>query len=148
MVEQTAQLDDHDHRLLALWAADCAEHVLPYFEAPAPNDERPRRAIEAGRAWVRGEIRMSEARTAAFAAHAAARATEDTAARATARASGHAAATAHVAGHAAHAAAYAVAAAMAAAGAPAAATEREWQYQRLPERLRSFASPDQNNRKI
>ena len=27
-----------DQKILALWAADCAEHVLPYFE-----DKRPRR---------------------------------------------------------------------------------------------------------
>ena len=67
-----------------LWATDCAEHVLPYFEAQFSDDNRPRKAIEAGRAWVRGELTLSEARAAAFAA----------------RAAGHAAATAHVAGHA------------------------------------------------
>jgi len=82
-----------------LWATDCAEHVLPYFEEKYPKDNRPRKAIEAGRAWVRGEIAMREARTAAFAAHAAARDTNQAAACAAARAAGHAAATAHVADH-------------------------------------------------
>lgn len=81
--------------------------LLPLFEEKYPEDNRPRNAIEAGRAWERGEIAMSEARTAAFAAHAAARDTEDIAACAAARATGHAAATAHVAGHAVHAATYA-----------------------------------------
>lgn len=52
-----------DHRTLAIWAADCAEHVLPYFEEKYPKDNRPRKAIEAGRAWVCGEISVSGART-------------------------------------------------------------------------------------
>ncbi len=96
-----------DHKTLVIWATDCAEHVLPYFEEKYPKDNRPRKAIEAGRAWIRGEIAMSEVRTAAFAAHAAARDANPDAARAAARAAGHAAATAHVAGHAGHAATYA-----------------------------------------
>lgn len=96
---------------MVLWATDCAEHVLPYFEEKYPKDNRPRNAVEAGRAWVRGEIAMSEARAAAFAAHAAARDADQGAACAAARATGHAAATAHMAAHAPHAAAYAVKAA-------------------------------------
>jgi len=103
-----------DKRALVLSAANCAEHVLPYFEKEYPGDDRPQKAIEAGRAWTRGEIKTSEARTAAFAAHAAARDANHPAARAAARAAGHAAATAHVASHASHAADYAVAAAEAA----------------------------------
>ena len=103
--------DEQDHRSLVLWAADCAEQVLPRFEQNSPKDDRPRKAVAAARAWLRGEITVREARIAAFAAHAAARAAENAAARAAARAAGHAAATAHVAGHARHAAAYALAAA-------------------------------------
>lgn len=30
--EHTKRLDKQDHKSLVLWAADCAEHVLPYFE--------------------------------------------------------------------------------------------------------------------
>ena len=104
-------LDKREHRSLVLWAADCAERALPYFEEKYPKDNRPRNAVEAGRAWVRGEIATGEARAAAFAAHAAARNADQAAVRAAARAAGHAAATAHVAGHAAHAASYAVTAA-------------------------------------
>jgi hypothetical protein len=92
-----------DQRLQALRAADCAERVLPLFDEQYPDDDRPRRAIEAARAWACGEIRVSEARTAALAAHAAARdaaAAGQLAACAAARAAGHAAATAHVASHA------------------------------------------------
>lgn len=47
-------LSDQNHQLLALWAADCAEHVLPLFESQVPDDPRPRQAIEATRAWVNG----------------------------------------------------------------------------------------------
>ena len=124
-----------DHKTLVIWATDCAEHVLPYFEEKYPKDNRPRKAIEAGRAWIRGEIAMSEARTAAFAAHAAARDANPDAARAAARAAGHAAATAHVAGHAVHAATYAARAAGHTVGSTdvdaAIAKERDWQYQQL-----------------
>ena len=97
-----------DHRSQALSAADCAERVLALFEGQYPGDDRPRKAIEAARAWARGEIRVSEARAAALEAHAAARAASaHPAAVAAARSAGHAAATAHTAGHAPHAAAYA-----------------------------------------
>ena len=128
-------LDKQDHKALALWAAECAEHVLLYFEEPYPQDDRPRKAIEASRAWVRSELAMSAARKAAFIAHAAARDASNAAARAAARSAGHAAATAHVVGHARHAAAYAVVAATAAGVAEA--TEREWQNDHLPIHLRS-----------
>ncbi len=40
-VRRGGTLQDDDHRLLALWAADCAEHVLHYFEEARPNDDRP-----------------------------------------------------------------------------------------------------------
>jgi len=121
-----------DHKLLVLWAADCAERVLTHFEKEYPKDDRPRKAIETARAWVRGEIKFKDIRTAALAAHAAARYSKNLAARAAARAAGHAVATAHVAGHAPHAANYAVKAAEAAG----IASESEWQYSHLPERLR------------
>ena len=97
-----------DRRAQAARVADCAERVLPYFEEAFPDDDRPRKAIEAARAWARGEIRVSEARAAALEAHAAARAASaHPAAVAAARSAGHAAATAHMAGHARHAEAYA-----------------------------------------
>lgn len=74
-VNHAKRLDAQDHQSLVLWAEGCAEHVFATFEEKCPKDNRPRKAIEAGRAWVRGEIAMSEAR-AAFAAHAAARAAD------------------------------------------------------------------------
>ena len=77
-------------------------------------------------------MRMSVIRTAALAAHAAARATDHPAARAAARAAGQAVATVHVAGHFSAAADYAVKSAEAAG----VAGEREWQYKHLPKDLR------------
>lgn len=101
------KVGDKEHKLLALWAADCAAHVLHLFEDYYPKDHRPRKAIAAARAWTRGEMKMTEARQFALAAHAAARHATRPEAIAAARAAGHAAATAHVPGHAAHAATYA-----------------------------------------
>jgi hypothetical protein len=65
-------LRDDDHHLLAIWAADCAQHVLPLFEQVYPADDRPRRAIDLGRAWARGEITWWDARAAGGHANAAA----------------------------------------------------------------------------
>ncbi len=92
-----------DQRILAIWAANCAKKVLPYFEKAYPRDKRPRQAIEAARAWSKGKIKVGEARKAALASHAAARiakADNNMKASHAARAAGHAAATAHVPRHA------------------------------------------------
>jgi hypothetical protein len=61
-VEHDKRLDEQDHRTLVLWAADCADHVLPTFEIRYTEDDRPRKAVEAGRAWARGKIACGEAR--------------------------------------------------------------------------------------
>jgi hypothetical protein len=134
-------LDITEHRALARWAADCAEHVLLLFEQAYPGDDRPRRAVQAARAWADGERSVVEVREAAFAAHDAARETTDPAARAAARAAGRAASTAHAPGHAARAATYAAtAASIAGVAMPAAsAQERKWQHERLPDGLDRMA---------
>lgn len=124
---------DH-HRLLAVWAADCAEHVLEHFTAGSADD-RPRQAITLARTWSRGEIPVGVARRAAVASHAAARAAHGKASIAAARAAAHAVATAHMADHCLAAADYALKAAVAATGASAEA-ERAWQLDRIPEALR------------
>jgi hypothetical protein len=54
-IRRGGTLTDSDHRLLALWAASCAEHVLHLFESEQPSDPRPRRAIEQIRSWTRGD---------------------------------------------------------------------------------------------
>ncbi len=131
-----------NHRLLASWAADCAERVLPLFDRSHPDDDRPRIAIETARAWSRGEITVGEARTASVAAHAAARQAANEAATAAARASGHAVATAHMADHSLGAAYYAVKAVRRAApeaeAASAGSREHRWQLDHLPEPVRDL----------
>ena len=64
-VHRGGLLDETTHRLLASWAADCAEHVLPLFTTKYPEDDRPARAIEAARAWSHGKATVGEARTGA-----------------------------------------------------------------------------------
>src|SRR5262249_28504611 len=63
-IRRGGTLTDSDHRLLALWAASCAEHVLDLFESAQHEDPRPRQAIEHARAWVRGEVNTTRARAA------------------------------------------------------------------------------------
>lgn len=148
-IRRGGTLTDADHRLLALWAAGCAEHVLHLFESEQPKDPRPRRAIEQTRAWARGEITMSEARTAAGGAQAAARVLKG-AARNAAYAAGQAAAVAHVAAHELGAAAYAIKAARAAAlpgqEESAGRLECRWQREQLPEAIRELVLDDQRSR--
>lgn len=124
-----------DHRALAAWAADCAEHVLHLFEDEA-DDDRPRRAVEVARAWARGEVPVGDAQKAAWAAHAAAREVESVVATEVARATGHAVATAHMADHSLGGAVYALRAIRAAGG--DVASERAWQSARIPEGVRSL----------
>ena len=148
-IRRGGTLQDADHHLLALWAADCAEHVLHLFEAAQSNDKRPRRAIEMVRAWTRGEITMSESRAAGGHAMAAARALRG-AARHAAFAAGQAACVAHVAAHELGAAAYAIKAVQAAAqkeeSESAGRRECQWQRDQLPEAIRDLVLDDQRLR--
>ena len=148
-VRRGGTLQDSDHHLLAVWAADCAEHVLHLFEVAQPADARPRQAIELARAWARGEINMSQARTAAGHAQAAARDLSG-AARHAAYAAGQAAAVAHVAAHELGAAAYAIKAVRAAAldrrAEEAGRLECEWQRAQLPGEIRDLVLDDQKLR--
>lgn len=99
-----------DRRLVAAWAADCADRVLPVFEAEAPQDPRPREAIERTRAFARGELDVAAEIRRRFAGGGAPRGMPPAAAAA-ARAAGQAAAVAHMGGHALGAAGYAAKAA-------------------------------------
>lgn len=128
-----------DHRTLAVWAIECTERVLPYFEDRYPVDHRPREAIETLQAWLdTGVFKMAVIRKASLSAHAAAREVgEDNAARSAARAAGQAVATAHVPTHSIGAALYALQAIHRNVDASVADTavseERDWQYNRLLE---------------
>ena len=150
-IRRGGTLTDADHQLLALWAAACAEHVLDLFESARPEDPRPRQAIAHARAWARGEITMTQARTVGGHAMAAARDLRG-AARYAAYAAGQAAVVAHVAAHELGAAAYAIKAARAAAPADEGESERagrrecHWQRDQLPEAIRALVLDDQRLR--
>jgi hypothetical protein len=111
-VHRGGSLDLDRHRQLAIWAADCAEHVLPLFEASRPFDDRPRRAIETARAWAAGAVSVGAA--------------------------GHAVATAHMADHALGPAWYGVRAVRASAGDEAVERERTWQLEQLSPSIRAL----------
>jgi hypothetical protein len=148
-VRRGGTLQDADHRLLAVWAADCAQHVLHFFEQAQPSDDRPRRAIEQAHAWVRREISVAQAHEAASAANAAAREVSGPA-REAARAAGQAVAVAHVAAHELGAAAYAIRAARAATHdgehEEAGRLECRWQRAQLPSEIRELVLDDQRLR--
>jgi hypothetical protein len=147
-IRRGGTLTDTDHRLLALWAAVCAEHVLHLFEAVQPSDPRPRYAIEQVRAWTRGEIRMSESRAAGGHAMGAARKLTG-APRHAAYAAGQAAAVAHVAAHELGAAAYGIKAARAVAPGcedRAGRLECRWQREQLPDAIRELVLDDERSR--
>ena len=137
--EMLALVGRTGHKTLALWAIDCAERVMPFFEEKYPEDRRPRTAIPTLRPSLKtGAFRMADIRGASLASHAAAREVgEDNPARSAARAAGQAVAAAHVPRHSYGSAVYAQQAVFRAAtpdGAEAAAAkERDWQYQHLLE---------------
>ncbi len=148
-IRRGGTLTDADHRLLALWAAVCAEHVLPLFETVRPDDPRPRQAIEQIRAWTRGEVPMMQSRAAGGHAMGAARDLRG-APRFAAYAAGQAGAVAHVAAHELGAAVYAIKAARAAAPAGRAdelgGAECRWQREQLPDAIRDLVLDDQRLR--
>ncbi len=167
-IRRGGTLTDEHHRLLAEWAAVCAEHVLPLFEAERPGDTRPRDAIALGRAWIRGEVPMRTAHQEAFVANAAGRDQPDPV-KFAALAAGQAVAVAHVPAHELGAAAYAIRAVAAEASRRAAPSdapvtpgggvgtvvaeaetarlrERDWQRAQLPAEIRDLVLDDQRLR--
>jgi hypothetical protein len=122
-------LSEADRRLVAGWAADCAERVLGLFEAEAPKDDRPRAAIARARAFARGELKTAEEIGRRFLGGVPAGEVKARAATAAARAAGQAVAVCHMGAHALGAAAYAVkAVSLAASDRPhAAEDEIRWQ---------------------
>jgi hypothetical protein len=132
-------MEKTDHKTLAIWARDCAERVLPYFEQKFPDDPRPRRALETLQTWIdTGDFKMAVIRKASLDSHAAARAVgEHNAAQSAARAAGQAVATAHVYTHSIGPTIYACQAIYRASvpdsADAAVAEEQAWQHQRLLE---------------
>lgn len=122
-------LDETDRRLVALWATDCAERVLPLFEAEVPDDDRVRGGIARARAFGRGELDAAGEIRRRFEAGQAAQSVKAPAAVAAARAAGQASSVAHMGAHALGAAAYAAKAAALTASDLEAARHAEVQWQ-------------------
>ena len=126
-------LSEADRRVVATWAADCADRVLPLFEVDAPEDGTPREAIARARAFGRGELNAASEIRRRFVAGRAAHSAIAPPAIAAARSAAQAAGVAHMGAHALGAAAYAVRAVTLAnlddAGAPG--KELEWQLGHL-----------------
>lgn len=122
-------LSEADRRLVAEWAAACAERVLPLFEAECPNDDRPRDAIARTRAYARGELNTAAEIRRRFGGGSAASSAMSPIAAAAARAAGQASAVCHMGAHALGAAAYAVKAASLAAPDQSEAAEGEIRWQ-------------------
>lgn len=144
-IRRGGTLRDEHHRLLARWAALCAEHVLDLFETVQPGDGRPREAIAAARSWADGEMAMMQARALGGHAMGAARPLQG-AARCAAYAAGQAACVGHVAEHDLGAAAYALKAVRSARGDDALRIERDWQRAQLPAEVRDLVLEDQGSR--
>ena len=87
-IRQLVKLDEHewalwllvrrlDHKDRIRFAVYCAKHVLPIYEAEHPDDDRPRKAIEAAEACVADNTQKNRdvcadaARAASWAARAA-----------------------------------------------------------------------------
>jgi hypothetical protein len=142
-------LTDSHHHQLALWAANCSEHVLYLFEQVKPDHKRPREAIEMIRAWVRGEITMKQAHDFAFQTNAAGKGLPDSA-RFAALSAGQAVAIAHVAAHELGAAAYAIRAVKESVKEKdkdvMGQKECQWQRDQLPEEIRDLVLDDEKLR--
>ena len=66
------RIESWNGRTARLFAADCAERVLPLFEARSPGDTRPREAIAVVRRFANGDATRDELAAARDAAEAAA----------------------------------------------------------------------------
>jgi len=101
-------LTETDRRVLARWAADCAQRVLPLFEPTDPGDSRVSDALARARAFGEGHSTAAAEIRLRMVAFSAASAATNPAGAAAARSVAHAAAVAHMGAHALGAAAYAV----------------------------------------
>ena len=132
-------LSEADRRHVAAWSADCAERVLPIFEAAAPHDDRPRALIARARLFARGDIGAARGIRDRFVGGVPAAELTIPAAGAAARAAGQAVAVAHMGAHAFGAAGYAVRAAVLAnpERSMVAVDEICWQLERLSTEARA-----------
>lgn len=139
LVRSPQTLSEADRRLVAWWAADCAERVLGLFEAEVPHDERPRVLIARARAFAAGELNAAEEIRRRFAGGVGAKEVKAPAAVAAARSAGQAVGVCHMGAHALGAAGYAaLAAGLAAPDRPeAVGDEIRWQLAHMSAEVRA-----------
>jgi hypothetical protein len=139
MAGSSQTLSESDRRLVAAWAADCAERVLWIFEDASPGDRRPRDAIGRTRAFARGQLDTASEIRKRFGGGSAARDASGPAAAAAARAAGQASAVCHMGAHALGAAAYAAkAVGLLAPDDPCATSaEIQWQVEQMSKAVRA-----------
>ena len=139
MMRSPQTLSEAERRLVAAWAADCAERVLWLFEAEAPHNDRPRALIARARAFARGELNTAEEIRRRFVGGVSAGEVTGPAAVAAARAAAQAVAVCHMGAHALGAAAYAAKAAELAAPDRPEAVEDEirWQLDHMSDEVRA-----------
>lgn len=138
-MQSPQSFSEADRRVVASWAADCAERVLVLFETEAPTDGRPRDAIARARAFAQGELDAAGEIRRRFVAGRTAHAVSSPAAVAAARAAAQASGVAHMGAHALGAAAYAAkAAGLAAPDRPTAVSDEiAWQLDHMNAQVRS-----------
>lgn len=139
MMRSPQTLSESDRRVVAAWAADCAERVVWLFEAEAPADDRPRTLIARARAFSRGELNTAGEIRRRFTGGVATGDVTGKAAVAAARAAAQAVAVCHMGAHALGAAAYAAKAAGHAAedSQDAVDTEIQWQLAHMSPAVRA-----------
>ena len=132
-------LSEADRRLVAAWAADCAERVISIFEAAAPGDERPRALLARALAFSRRELGTADEIRRRFSGGVGAGEVRDPAAMAEARAAGQAVGVCHMGAHGLGAAAYAAHAAGLADRSRPGAVEDEirWQLEHMSHEVRA-----------
>jgi hypothetical protein len=130
-------LSERDRRIVAIWAANCAERVLPQFEREASVDDRARDGIARARSYGRGELDAAGEIRRRFVAGRAAHSATTPAGRAAARAAGQASGVAHMGAHALGAAAYAAKAAELAAPGSGGEAEIAWQVDSMSAAVRT-----------
>ena len=91
---------DQSHRTMVLWALDLAAESVAKLEEKYPDDNRPREALEAARAWAAGMIKMWPAQRKILDCHAFAKEIDSREDIALCHAIGQACAVVHTAGHA------------------------------------------------
>jgi len=132
-------LNEADRRLVAEWAADCAERVLELFEVEYPDDDRPRVLIARTRAFARGDLNTAHEIRRRFVGGVGVGEVTVPAAAAAARAAGQAVGVCHMGAHALGAAAYAAkAVGLAAPNSPDAfEVEIRWQLDHMSPEVRA-----------